>query len=86
MTTALDKDTVLCPHCGAEQIDNDDLCRFCGKLMEPVESVKNASTMLASGLRSLKAKIRPLRPEELEVDYEPAPLDLSDPADPVWDD
>ena len=86
MTTGLEKNTVLCLHCGAEPIDDDDLCRFCGKVMLSVGSVKSAFTVVSSGLRSLKRKIKPMTAEELKEDYEPAPLDLSDPSDPIWDD
>lgn len=85
MTTAFEEDTVLCPHCGAEPIDDDDLCKFCGKVMVPVKSVKSTSKMVSSGLRSLKAKIRPMTAKELE-EHEVAPANFSDPADPIWDD
>jgi|GEM_PF-2294237 len=84
MTTALEKDTV-CPHCGAEPFDDDDLCRFCGKVMVPMGSVQSASTlkMVKAGLRSLKKNIRPLTKDEFH--YWDT-LDLSDPSDPIWDD
>ena len=73
-----------CPHCGAEPIDDDDQCRFCGKIMVPVGSVKSASKMVSSGLRSLKAKIRPMTREELDETLISA--DYSNPANPNWDD
>ena len=87
MTTAFEEDTVLCPHCGAELIDDDDLCKFCGKVMVPVKSVKSTSKMVSSGLRSFMAKIRPMTAEELE-EYDVAPMNLSlvDPSDPAFDD
>ena len=86
MTTPLEKYTVLCPHCGAEPIDDDDLCRFCGKVMVPAGSVKSASTIVTSGLRSLKAKIRPMTAEEHEDMFKENTFNLSNPADPIWDD
>jgi hypothetical protein len=85
MTTALEKDTVLCPHCGAEPMDDDELCRFCGKAVVPVGSAQTASTMVASGFRSLKAKIRPMTAEEHEEPFEETTFNLSNPADPIWD-
>ena len=87
MTTAFEEDTFLCPHCGAEPIDDDDLCRFCGKIMVQVGSVKSTSKIVRAGLQSLKAKIRPMTAEELE-EYDVAPMNLSlvDPSDPAFDD
>ena len=87
MTTVLEKNIVLCPNCGAEPIDDDDLCRFCGKIMVPVGSVKSASEIVSASLKSLKAKIRPMTIEELE-EYDVAPMNLSlvDPSDPTFDD
>ena len=85
MTTAFEEDTVLCPHCGAEPIDDDDLCRFCGKVMVPLGSVKSTSKMVSSGLRSLKAKIRPMTTEEHKDIFEETTFNLSNPADPIWD-
>lgn len=83
MTSAFEEDTVLCPHCGAEPLDDDDLCKFCGKVMVPVKSVKSTSKMVSSGLRSLKAKIRPMTGEELDETLISA--DYSNPANPIWD-
>lgn len=85
MTSDLEKDTVPCPHCGAEPLDDDDLCKFCGKVMVPMKS-KSTSKMVSSGLRSLRAKIRPMTTEELE-EYDVAPMNLSlvDPSDPTFD-
>jgi hypothetical protein len=85
MTTAVEKDTILCPHCGAEPIDDDDLCRFCGKVMMPMGPAQSASSMVTSVLQSLKAKIRPMTGEEIE-EHDIAPANFSDPADPIWDD
>jgi len=85
MTTSIEKDTVLCPHCGAEPMDDDELCRFCGKAVVPVGPAQSASTIVSAGLRSLKEKIRPMTAEELE-EHEVAPANFSDPADPIWDD
>ncbi|OKY73982.1 MAG: hypothetical protein BM485_16145 [Desulfobulbaceae bacterium DB1] len=85
MTTAFETDSVLCPHCGAEPMDDDELCRFCGKAVVPVGSAQSASTIVSAGLRSLKEKIRPMTAEELE-EHEVAPANFSDPADPIWDD
>ncbi|MEW6290785.1 MAG: zinc ribbon domain-containing protein [Thermodesulfobacteriota bacterium] len=85
MATILEKDTVLCPHCGAELIDDDELCKFCGKAVVAVGSALIRSNLVSAGLRSLKAKIRPMTTEELE-EHEVAPANFSDPADPIWDD
>ena len=84
MTTAIDNDTILCPHCGAEPMDDDDLCKFCGKAVVPVGSALSRSTLVNAGLQSLKAKIRPLTAEELEETLISA--DYSNPANPIWDD
>ena len=84
MTTAIENDTILCPHCGAEPIDDDDLCRFCGKVMVPSKvQEKKSRNGPAAGLRALKAKITPLSKDEFQ--YWDT-LDLSDPSDPIWDD
>jgi len=86
MTTAFEKDSVLCPHCGAEPLDDDDLCRFCGKVMVTVKSVKSTSKIVTSGLRSLKARIRPMTAEELdEQEKSLAIFDPANPANPIWD-
>ncbi|MBU0910539.1 MAG: hypothetical protein KKA54_14685 [Proteobacteria bacterium] len=84
MTTALKNDPVLCSHCGAELMDDDDLCRFCGKVMVPMGSAQSASTLVSAGLRSLKAKIRPMTADELDETLISA--DYSNPANPIWDD
>jgi len=86
MTTVFERDTVICPHCGAEAIDDDDLCRFCGKVMVPLGQAKSASTMVTFGLRSLKAKIGPMTAEEHKELFEETTFNLSNPADPIWDD
>lgn len=87
MCSTTERKEILCPHCGAEQTNDDDLCKFCGKVMVPVGPAKSASTMVTSGLRSLKAKIRPMTAEELD-EYDVAPMNLSlvDPSDPTFDD
>jgi predicted amidophosphoribosyltransferase len=84
MKNFLEKDPVLCPHCGAEQLDDDDLCRFCGKAMVPAKSAQSTSEMVSSGLRSLKEKVRPMTAEELDETLISA--DFSNPANPIWDD
>jgi len=87
MTTALEKDTVLCPHCGAEPMDDDELCRFCGKAVVPVGSAQSASTIVSAGLQSLKAKIRPMTGEELDAQKKSLVIfDHTNPANPIWDD
>lgn len=83
--TTFQPETVLCPHCGAESMNDDDLCRFCGKAMVALGTAQNVSSLLASGLGSLKAKVRPMTAEELE-EHDIAPSNFSDPADPIWDD
>lgn len=85
MTTTSEKDIVLCPHCGAEPINDDDLCRFCGKVMVPVGCAQSTSKMVTSGLRSLKAKIQPVTTEEHNELFEETTFNLSNPADPIWD-
>jgi len=86
MTTAFEENTALCPHCGAEPIDDDDLCKFCGKAMVPVGSVKSTSNMVKAGLRSLKTKIRPMTAEELDDQEKSlAIFDPANPANPIWD-
>ncbi|MFZ5759844.1 MAG: hypothetical protein ACOY32_09485 [Thermodesulfobacteriota bacterium] len=85
MTIAIENDTVLCPHCGAEPMDDDELCRFCGKVMVPVGPAQSGSTIVSAGLRSLKAKIRPMSAEEHEELFEETTFNLSNPADPIWD-
>jgi len=86
MTTVFERDTVICPHCGAEAIDDDDLCRFCGKIMVPSKGQeKTGRQSLAAGFHALKAMIRPMTAEELE-EHDVAPANFSDPADPIWDD
>lgn len=84
MKASLEKDIVLCPHCVAEPINDDDLCKFCGKVMVPVKSVKSTPKMVSSGLRSLKAKIRPMTREELDETLISA--NYTNPANPIWDD
>ena len=85
MTTTFEKDTVLCPHCGAEPIDDDELCRFCGKIMVPFRGqAKKGRHGLTAGFCALKTKIRPLTTEELEETLISA--DYSNPANPIWDD
>lgn len=84
-TTPSQPDTDFCRHCGAESMNDDDLCRFCGKAMVALGTTKNVSSLLASGLASLKAKVKPITVAELE-EREIAPANFSDPADPIWDD
>lgn len=87
MTTAFEENTVLCPHCGVEPLNDDDLCKFCGKVMVPEKSVKSTSKMVSSGLRSLKAKIRPMTGEELDAQKKSLVIfDHANPANPIWDD
>ena len=85
MCSAIETDNIRCPHCGAEQIDDDDLCKFCGKVMVPVKSVKSASTMVSSELLSLKEKVRPMTIDEHKELFEETTFNLSNPADPIWD-
>lgn len=75
----------ICPHCGAEPMGDDDLCKFCGKVMVPVNSVKSPSKLVSSGLRSLKTKIRPMTTDEHKDIFEDTNFNLSNPADPIWD-
>jgi len=63
---------------------DDDLCRFCGKIIVPLGKTKSVSTILTSGLQSLKAKTKLMTPEELDETLISA--DYSNPANPIWDD
>lgn len=85
MNTSTEIGLTNCPNCGAEPIDDDDLCRFCGQVMVPVKPVKSTSKMVSSGLQSLKAKIRPMTSEEHRELFEETTFNLSNPADPIWD-
>lgn len=84
MTIAEKNIAFFCPHCGAEPVGEDDLCKFCGKVIVPVESAKSTTEMVTSGLRSLKEKIRPMTSEELDETLISA--DYNNPANPIWDD
>lgn len=80
-------DTVLCPHCGAEPTNDDDLCRFCGKVMvATVAQEGGCARTLRAGLHDLKTKIRPLTANELDELFDKTTFNLSNPADPIWDD
>ena len=85
MCSAIETEDFRCPHCGEEAIDDDDLCKFCGKVMVPVKSAKSTSKMVASGLRSLKEKVRPITNDEHKELFEETTFNLSNPADPIWD-
>lgn len=79
---------ILCPHCGAESKDDDDLCRFCGKAMvATVAQERGCCQALRDGLRALGSHVRPMTTDELEK-YSVAPtnLSLADPSDPTHDD
>ena len=83
MTTApkTETESPLCPHCGAESTDDDDLCRCCGKVMvADVAQEEGCAHSLMAGLRSLRSKITPLPHNDFH--YWDT-LDLSDPSDPV---
>ncbi|MFZ5908200.1 MAG: zinc ribbon domain-containing protein [Nitrospirota bacterium] len=87
MTTVFETDTVLCPHCGTELIDDDELCKFCGKAIVATGAAQRASSLVRAGLRSLKAKIRPMTGEELDAQKKSLViLDHTNPANPIWDD
>jgi len=86
MRTDSGTDSLHCPYCGAEPIDDDDLCRFCGKVMSSPGRTMRGTDLLASLLCGVKAKIRPLTEKEcIEMDEENT-FNLSNPADPIWDD
>lgn len=79
-----DIDFPLCPHCGAESMGDDDLCRFCGKVMVATFAQEGGCAHdLMTGVQALRSKITLLPPNEFH--YWDT-LDLSDPSDPVWDD
>jgi len=84
--TALNKNTVRCPHCGAESINDDELCRFCGKAMAPAAPAKSVKGLVRSGFRALKGMVRPMTEEEHKEVFEETTFNLSNPADPIWDD
>ena len=80
-------DCPFCPHCGAESKDDDDLCRFCGKLMVATVAMRRGCAQaLKSGVCDLKRKIRPLNANELDELFDKTTFNLSNPADPIWDD
>lgn len=82
-----DTDFPLCPHCGAESMGDDDLCRFCGKVMvATVAQEGGCARALRAGLHDLKTKIRPLTANELDELFDKTTFNLSNPADPIWDD
>jgi len=84
MRTDSGTDSLHCPHCGAEPIDDDDLCRFCGKVMSSPWRPLWDSGLRASLLCGLKEKFRPLTEKELDETLISA--DYSNPANPIWDD
>jgi len=80
-------DFPLCPHCGAKSTDDDDLCRFCGKVMMVAIAQEGGCTRaLMAGIGNLKTKIRPLTANELDELFDKTTFNLSNPADPIWDD
>lgn len=79
-----DTDFPLCPHCGAESTNDDDLCRFCGKVMvATVAQEGGCARALMTGIRAAKARFRPMTPEEIEKTFISA--DYSNPANAIWD-
>ena len=90
MTTApkTETDSPFCPHCGTESTDDDDLCRFCGKVMvAPVAQEGGCAHALLTGIRALKSHIRPMTADELEDQEKSlAIFDPANPANPIWDD
>lgn len=84
-TTTL-PDTVLCPHCGAELKDDDELCRFCGKVMMATVAQKGGCARgLMTELRALKAHIRPMTGEEIDAQKKSLVIfDHTNPANPIW--
>lgn len=89
MTTADKTETAfpLCPHCGAEPTDDDDLCRFCGKVMVAAVAKKGGcARSLVAGLRALKAQVRPMTGEEIDAQKKSLVIfDHTNPANPIWD-
>lgn len=81
-------ENILCPHCRAESIDDDDLCRFCGKVMVvTVAQEGGCARALMVGLRTLKSHIRPMTADELnDQEKSLAIFDPANPANPIWDD
>lgn len=86
MRTDSRADSLHCPHCGAKPIDDDDLCRFCGKVISSPGRTPVDSGLRASLLCGLKEKFRPLTEEEHVEMFEETTFNLSNPADPIWDD
>ena len=89
MTTIPETETnsPRCPHCGAEAKDDDDLCRFCGKVMVAAVAQKGGCARgVINGLRALKDHIRPMTAAELhEQEKSLAIFDPANPANPIWD-
>lgn len=79
----IETDCPLCPHCGAESTD-DDLCRFCGKVMVATVATKGeCARALHSGIRAIKGQLRPMTPEQIERTFISA--DYGNPANAIWD-
>lgn len=87
MTNAVDTTTLRCPHCGAEPLDDDEQCRFCGEIMSPAPGrMRSCAHVLATGLGALMTKVRPMTAEELdEQEKSLAIFDPANPANPIWD-
>jgi len=77
---------ILCPHCGEEAIDDDDLCRFCGRIMVPPTNAVPEKKSAAVAAGALWGKVRPFTDEEHIELFEETTFNLSNPADPIWDD
>jgi len=85
--TALKKNTVCCPNCGAEVINEDDQCKVCSTTSVQAVPARGVKGLVRSGFRALKGKIRPMTAEELEEQEKTfAILDPGNPSNPIWDD
>lgn len=79
-------DCPLCPHCGAKSTDDDDLCRFCGKVMVATIALEGGCAhALMTELRALRAHIRPMTGEEIDAQKKSLVIfDHTNPANPIW--
>ncbi len=82
MNISSENNTVRCPHCGAESLDGDDLCCFCGGIA--VEIQPDAGKRAVRFFSSMN-RVRALSGQEQDELFGETTFNLSNPADPIWD-